>query len=158
MAICLFRAIGALARDLVVANALGSLSLLAIMMMGGFVIPKASVHPWVVWVYWIDPLQYAQRAIIINEFTASRWGALGPELLSIRSFPNHYWYACLCLAMHDNHRLHAEDAIIDTQVRAVLAAVCQCASHVVVHVTLGLGYPQRKLTCWHYCRLQCIVL
>ncbi len=92
MAICLFRTIGALARDLVVANAIGSLALLAIMMMGGFVIPKASVHPWVVWVYWIDPLQYAQRALIINEFTASRWGALGPQLLSLRAFPNHYWY------------------------------------------------------------------
>ena len=91
MAICLFRAIGALARDLVVANALGSLALLTIMLMGGFVIPKASVHPWVVWLYWLDPLQYAQRAIIINEFTASRWGALGPEILSIRAFPNHYW-------------------------------------------------------------------
>ena len=91
MAICLFRAIGALSRDLVVANAVGSLALLAIMMMGGFVIPKASVHPWVVWVYWIDPLQYAQRAIIINEFTASRWGALGPTMLQIRAFPNHYW-------------------------------------------------------------------
>ena len=95
MAICLFRTIGALARDLVVANAIGSLALLAIMMMGGFVIPKASVHPWVVWVYWIDPLQYAQRALIINEFTASRWGALGPQLLSLRAFPNHYWYAII---------------------------------------------------------------
>ena len=93
MAVCLFRAIGAVARDLVVANAVGSLCLLSIMMMGGFVIPKASVHPWVVWVYWIDPLQYAQRAIIINEFTDSRWGALGPQLLALRSFPNHYWYA-----------------------------------------------------------------
>lgn len=92
MAVCLFRAIGAVARDLVVANAVGSLCLLSIMMMGGFVIPKASVHPWVVWVYWIDPLQYAQRAIIINEFTDSRWGALGPQLLALRSFPNHYWW------------------------------------------------------------------
>lgn len=91
MAICLFRAIGALARDLVVANAVGSLSLLTIMLMGGFVIPKSFVHPWVVWLYWIDPLQWAQRAIIINEFTASRWGSLGPQILNIRAFPNHYW-------------------------------------------------------------------
>ena len=91
MAICLFRAIGALSRDLVVANACGSLSLLTIMLMGGFVIPKASVHPWVVWLYWIDPLQWAQRAITINEFSASRWGDLGPRILQIRSFPDHYW-------------------------------------------------------------------
>lgn len=43
MAVTLFRAIGALARDLVVANAVGSLSLLLIMMMGGFVLPRAEV-------------------------------------------------------------------------------------------------------------------
>ena len=92
MAICLFRAIGALSRDLVVANACGSLALLTIMLMGGFVIPKSSVHPWVVWLYWIDPLQWAQRAITINEFSASRWGGLGPAILQIRAFPNHYWY------------------------------------------------------------------
>ena len=91
MAICLFRAIGALSRDLVVANACGSLALLTIMLMGGFVIPKSSVHPWVVWLYWIDPLQWAQRAITINEFSASRWGPLGPAILQIRAFPNHYW-------------------------------------------------------------------
>ena len=91
MAICLFRAIGALSRDLVVANACGSLALLTIMLMGGFVIPKSSIHPWVVWLYWLDPLQWAQRAIIINEFTASRWGPLGPIILQIRAFPNHYW-------------------------------------------------------------------
>ena len=112
MAICLFRAIGALSRDLVVANAVGSLALLAIMMMGGFVIPKASVHPWVVWLYWIDPLQYAQRALIINEFTAPRWARGNPELgatmLTIRSFPDHYWYApagpaVLLLAPHLLH-------------------------------------------------------
>lgn len=45
MAVTLFRAIGALARDLVVANAVGSLSLLAIMMMGGFVLPRNQVSP-----------------------------------------------------------------------------------------------------------------
>lgn len=44
MAVTLFRAIGALARDLVVANAVGSLSLLLIMMMGGFVLPRAEVR------------------------------------------------------------------------------------------------------------------
>lgn len=53
------------------------------------------VHPWTIWVYWIDPLQYAQRALIINEFTDSRWGSgpgsLGDTLLTIRSFPGHYW-------------------------------------------------------------------
>lgn len=52
MAVTLFRAIGHLARSIVVANAVGSLSLLAIMMMGGFVLTKSQIHPWTVWVFW----------------------------------------------------------------------------------------------------------
>ena len=129
MAICLFRTIGALARDLVVANAIGSLALLAIMMMGGFVIPKASVHPWVVWVYWIDPLQYAQRALIINEFTASRWGALGPQLLSLRAFPNHYWCAislCFQVCLFRVYTLHAtlNTKLVKTLVKPACLTAC----------------------------------
>ena len=52
MAITLFRMVGALTRNIVVANALGSLTMLLVLMMGGFVIPKQAVHPWVVWLYW----------------------------------------------------------------------------------------------------------
>ena len=49
MAITQFRTVGALTRNIVVANACGSLTLLLTLMMGGFVIPKtnvrASPHP-----------------------------------------------------------------------------------------------------------------
>ena len=43
MAITLFRMVGALTRNIVIANALGSLTMLLILMMGGFVIPKQNV-------------------------------------------------------------------------------------------------------------------
>ena len=43
MAVTLFRCIGHVARSLVVANAVGSLALLAIMMLGGFVLTKSQV-------------------------------------------------------------------------------------------------------------------
>lgn len=32
-----------------------------------------SIKPWWIWVYWISPLSYGQRAIAVNEFTDSRW-------------------------------------------------------------------------------------
>ena len=42
LAISIFRAIGAIARNLVVANACGSLMLMLILMQGGFVLPRAA--------------------------------------------------------------------------------------------------------------------
>ena len=53
MAVSLFRAIGAIARNIVVANACGSMMLMAILMLGGFVLPRGQVHGWWIWGYWI---------------------------------------------------------------------------------------------------------
>ena len=50
--VSLFRLIGSLARNIVVANAMGSLAMLGIFLMGGFVIAHPEIHPWVVWIYW----------------------------------------------------------------------------------------------------------
>ena len=52
MAITLFRAVGTLTRNLVVANALGALVMLLMLLMGGYIIPKYNVHSWLVWLYW----------------------------------------------------------------------------------------------------------
>lgn len=52
----------------------------------------------------IDPLQWAQRALLINEFTDGRWDrlpatgyapgtTLGQAQLIQRNFPNQYWCA-----------------------------------------------------------------
>ncbi|KAK9812481.1 hypothetical protein WJX73_003351 [Symbiochloris irregularis] len=71
-----FRMMGAICRNITVANAIGLMLMLIILLTGGFVITKQSIHHWVVWLYWISPMQYAQRALMINEFTAGRWQKL----------------------------------------------------------------------------------
>jgi hypothetical protein len=53
MAISIFRAIGAIARNIVVANACGSMMLMIILMLGGFVLPRGQIHGWWIWGYWI---------------------------------------------------------------------------------------------------------
>uniref|UniRef100_A0A9I9EEV0 AAA+ ATPase domain-containing protein n=1 Tax=Cucumis melo TaxID=3656 RepID=A0A9I9EEV0_CUCME len=41
---------------------------------GGFIQPKAMIKPRWSWGYWVSPLTtYGQRAISVNEFTATRW-------------------------------------------------------------------------------------
>lgn len=32
-----------------------------------------AIKPWWQWAYWLSPLMYGQRAISVNEFSASRW-------------------------------------------------------------------------------------
>ena len=53
LAISIFRAIGAIARNIVVANACGASMLMIILMLGGFVVPRGQVHGWWIWFYWI---------------------------------------------------------------------------------------------------------
>ncbi|XP_020113539.1 ABC transporter G family member 51 [Ananas comosus] len=101
MALGLFRMMGAIARDIIVANTFGSAALLAIFLLGGFIVPKAEIKPWWIWAFWVSPLTYGQRAISVNEFTSSRWAGrsaygnstVGENVLHLHSLPTQkYWY------------------------------------------------------------------
>lgn len=35
--------------------------------------PAAKMHPWWVWVYWLNPITHAQLGLSISEMTAARW-------------------------------------------------------------------------------------
>eukprot|EP00268_Persea_americana_P063037 TRINITY_DN8131_c0_g1_i6.p1 TRINITY_DN8131_c0_g1~~TRINITY_DN8131_c0_g1_i6.p1 ORF type:complete len:329 (-),score=41.99 TRINITY_DN8131_c0_g1_i6:96-1001(-) len=67
----LFRLIGGLGRNLIVASTFGSFALLEIITLGGFIISRDNVKKWWIWGYWISPLMYAQNAIATNEFTGT---------------------------------------------------------------------------------------
>ncbi|KAA6418150.1 MAG: ATP-binding cassette transporter [Trebouxia sp. A1-2] len=78
-ALSLFRLIAALTRSIVMAYTLAWLIFLLHMLLGGFLLPKRFIHPWVIGGYWALPLQYIQNAIAINELTG---GVPYPALLS----------------------------------------------------------------------------
>ncbi|KAH1191528.1 Pleiotropic drug resistance protein 2 [Glycine max] len=104
MGMSLFRFIAALGRTLVVANTFGFFVLLLVYVLGGFIIAKDNLEPWMKWGYYISPMMYGQNAIAINEFLDERWSApntdhripeptVGKALLRIRSmFTEDYWY------------------------------------------------------------------
>ncbi|XP_058109104.1 ABC transporter G family member 31-like [Magnolia sinica] len=73
MGLGIFRMLAAVARDMTIANTFGSASLFILILLGGFLIPKDMVKPWLVWATWISPISYGQRAISVNEFGATRW-------------------------------------------------------------------------------------
>ncbi|KAK6929099.1 ABC-2 type transporter [Dillenia turbinata] len=104
MALSLFRFIAALGRTQVVANTLGTFTLLLVFVLGGFIVAKDDIKPWMIWGYYISPMMYGQNAIVINEFLDVRWSkpnldprcaepSIGKALLKARGmFVEGYWY------------------------------------------------------------------
>ncbi|XP_027367782.1 pleiotropic drug resistance protein 2-like isoform X3 [Abrus precatorius] len=104
MGLSLFRFIAVLGRTLVVANTLATFVILIIFVLGGFIIARDNIEPWMIWGYYASPLMYGQNAVVINEFLDKRWSApnmdprvpeptVGKALLRARSmFTEDYWY------------------------------------------------------------------
>nr|POF12280.1 pleiotropic drug resistance protein 1 [Quercus suber] len=99
MASALFRSIGAMGRNMIIANTFGSFALLLLFALGGFILSKDDIKKWWIWGYWISPLMYGQNAIVVNEFLGGNWRngstteALGISVLKSRGFfTQAYWY------------------------------------------------------------------
>nr|GEX61824.1 pleiotropic drug resistance protein 2-like [Tanacetum cinerariifolium] len=111
MALGLFRFIAALGRTQVVANTLGTFTLLLVFVLGGFIIAKDDLHPWMKWAYYLSPMSYGQNAIVLVEFLDPRWSApildtmykestVGKVLLKGRGmFTEGHWYWICVLAL-----------------------------------------------------------
>ncbi|XP_030489590.2 ABC transporter G family member 32 [Cannabis sativa] len=103
MSIALFRLMGSLGRNMIVANTFGSFAMLVVMALGGYIISRDRVPSWWIWGFWFSPLMYAQNAASVNEFLGHSWdkvvgnatssSTLGEALLKARSlFSESYWY------------------------------------------------------------------
>ncbi|CAK7227035.1 hypothetical protein SEUCBS140593_006442 [Sporothrix eucalyptigena] len=64
----LFRAIGAGFSTFDAASKVSGFIIGACVMYSGYMIHKTQMHPWFVWIYWINPLSYAFDALLSNEF------------------------------------------------------------------------------------------
>eukprot|EP00257_Ricinus_communis_P023765 XP_015583835.1 ABC transporter G family member 39 isoform X3 [Ricinus communis] len=104
MALSLFRFIAAVGRTEIVANTLGTFTLLLVFVLGGFIIAREDIAPWMIWGYYVSPMMYGQNAIVMNEFLDERWSAPNPDpridaptvgkvLLKARGFfTDDYWF------------------------------------------------------------------
>ncbi|KAI4100558.1 MAG: hypothetical protein L6R37_005390 [Teloschistes peruensis] len=62
------RAIGAVFSTFDGATKLSGFWFSALVVYSGYFIPKTQMHPWFVWIYWIDPLSYGFEILLSNEF------------------------------------------------------------------------------------------
>ncbi|KAL7108000.1 hypothetical protein ACP275_06G088600 [Erythranthe tilingii] len=111
MALSLFRFLAAIGRTQVVANVLATFSLLMVFVLGGFIIAKDDIKPWMIWGFYLSPMMYGQNAIAINEFLDKRWSApiidvrfteltVGKVLLKMRGMYTEdymYWVCVIAL-------------------------------------------------------------
>ncbi|KAL3523633.1 hypothetical protein ACH5RR_016467 [Cinchona calisaya] len=111
MALGLFRFVAALGRTRVVANTFGTFTLLLVFVLGGFIIAKNDLQPWMKWAYYISPMSYRQNAIVLVEFLDKRWNqpnvnprfpgsTAGKELLASRGMfteERYYWICVIAL-------------------------------------------------------------
>ncbi|KAG5562936.1 hypothetical protein RHGRI_005614 [Rhododendron griersonianum] len=108
MGLSLFRFIAAVGRTQVVANSLGTFTLLLIIVLGGFIVAKEDIEPFVIWGYYISPIMYGQNALVMNEFLDKRWSAnntdprinaptVGKVLLTSRGFftDDYMFWVCI---------------------------------------------------------------
>jgi ABC-type multidrug transport system permease subunit/ABC-type uncharacterized transport system ATPase component len=77
----LFRSIGATADTFDGASKISGLFITATIMYTGYLIKKPNMHPWFVWIYWIDPLSYAFEALLANEFHGKVIPCIGVNLI-----------------------------------------------------------------------------
>ncbi|KAJ5473142.1 CDR ABC transporter [Penicillium sp. IBT 31633x] len=64
----LFRAVGALFSTFDGASKVSGLLIMCTVLYTGYMIPKPAMHPWLGWIFWIDPLAYGFEALLSVEF------------------------------------------------------------------------------------------
>jgi ABC-type multidrug transport system ATPase subunit len=88
-----FRMIGAAFPSFDAASKVSGFAITALILYMGYQIPKPSMHPWFVWLYWIDPLSYGFESLMANEFKSQIipcvYNNLIPNYLSEYADPAH---------------------------------------------------------------------
>lgn len=77
----LFRFIGAAFPTFDAASKASGLILVAFFGYMGYMIAKPEMHPWLSWIFWINPMAYGFEALLGNEFHAQDIPCVGPNLI-----------------------------------------------------------------------------
>ncbi|KAL5351716.1 hypothetical protein ACLOAV_003576 [Pseudogymnoascus australis] len=77
----LFRLIGAAFPTFDAATKVSGLTVVALFVYMGYMIAKPEMHPWFVWIFWINPMAYGFDALLSNEFHNQEIPCVGPYLI-----------------------------------------------------------------------------
>ncbi|KAJ5084892.1 hypothetical protein NUU61_009471 [Penicillium alfredii] len=77
----LFRAVGALFSTFDGASKVSGFLISALIMYTGYMIQRPQMHPWLGWIYWIDPLSYGFESLLSNEFQGKIIPCIGNNII-----------------------------------------------------------------------------
>ncbi|KAK8204125.1 putative Brefeldin A resistance protein [Phyllosticta capitalensis] len=77
----MFRFVGAAFPNFDAASKVSGFLISALITYVGYEIPKPDMHPWFVWIYWIDPLSYGFESLMGNEFHDQVIPCIGGSLI-----------------------------------------------------------------------------
>ncbi|TGO45117.1 hypothetical protein BCON_0421g00040 [Botryotinia convoluta] len=77
----LFRFIGAAFPTFDAATKVSGLTTVGLFSYMGYMITKPDMHPWFVWIYWINPMAYGFESLLGNEFHGQQLDCVGPYLI-----------------------------------------------------------------------------
>ncbi|OEL19703.1 ABC transporter G family member 41 [Dichanthelium oligosanthes] len=83
-ALSMFRCVASYCQTMVSGSVGGTMSLLVILLFGGFIIPRSSMPNWLKWGFWLSPLSYAEIGLTENEFLSPRWLKFTTLLLELK--------------------------------------------------------------------------
>jgi ABC-type multidrug transport system ATPase subunit/ABC-type multidrug transport system permease subunit len=72
-----FRLFGASTSNFFLATQMSGVILIAVTNYTGYTIPYNKMHPWLSWIYWINPMTYCYKALLINELGGEEYGCDG---------------------------------------------------------------------------------
>jgi hypothetical protein len=92
-----------------IAQTLSGVFLILMILFSGYIIPKSNIPPGWIWFYWINPIAYVLKAVLVNEFTASDYdfidcdgtvcGRYGDIVLQSRGNPVEVVWVWYCIAV-----------------------------------------------------------
>ncbi|TEA11023.1 Protein SNQ2 [Colletotrichum sidae] len=77
----MFRSIGAAFPNFDAANKVSSLATGTFFVYMGYMISKDQMHPWLGWIWWINPMAYAFETLLTNEFNGVELACVGQFLI-----------------------------------------------------------------------------
>ena len=90
-----FRALGALCKSLDIATRLTGVSIQALIVYTGYLIPPQKMHPWFKWLIWINPVQYGFEALMSNEFNGLEIQCVPPYIVPEGPGATSQYQSCL---------------------------------------------------------------
>ncbi|KAI9312444.1 ABC-2 type transporter-domain-containing protein [Dichotomocladium elegans] len=72
-----FRMFGSFSPNFFLASQASSTILIALLIYSGYLIAYTHMHPWLMWIYWINPMAYAFKAIFSNEMHGNYFPCTG---------------------------------------------------------------------------------